>query len=866
MVSILIRKLMIALILWVYLSSSKKIPTRDYNNKNYFVVELQASDKSEPLKSFLKQHQDYEFEHPIIGLDDHYVFSINKSHPHNEFLGNFNSNNEHLIKRSPGFEEDFDDLVNNQDIKSIHMLPPKRLERRMPVPMTDEEKNIIDKRGGATDSAQERIKKVSKELSIKDPIFNLQWHLINTLYPGHDVNASGLWYEGITGKGIVTAIVDDGLDYESMDLKDNFNLQGSWDFNDNRNNPFPSLADDYHGTRCAGEIAAVRNDVCGIGVAYDSQVSGIRILSGSITAADEAAAMMYGLDVNDIYSCSWGPTDDGRTLARPDLIVRKAMVKGIQEGRKNKGSVYVFASGNGARFGDSCNFDGYTNSIYSITVGAVDHKGIYPTYSEACSAVMVVTYSAGSGEHIHTTDIRKKCTSLHGGTSAAAPLAAGIYSLVLQANSNLTWRDVQYVSALSAVPINEDDGNYQMTAIGRKYSHRYGFGKLDAYKLAHFAQTWKNVNPQTWYYSDSVNIDKRVTVTNDDNGLMKSIVTVTEDDLKVTNFKRVEHITVNVNVDASYRGRVGIKITSPFGVVSNLAVFRPLDSSKSGFNDWNFMSVAHWGESGLGNWTLEVFGDKHQEPNHIHFKSWSMKLFGESSNPEKAEKFDIGKDYAAERRDRLDELKNEKTSTKENAVPTTTSTSSTQKSKETTKAPNKTTSKTSSSHTTLTSKAGQSGHQSATLDPEEGKNKHYTSDHTGQYFMALAVLGFIIVIVFMRFHKTPGSSRRRRRRDEYEFDIIPGEDYSDSNVEDDEDSLDLGPRNDQRRYDRQTDEARDRLFEQYDPLADQDHDEMFKIDDDEDHHATESLSKSSHAEPENTEARPDPKTTTAGDS
>ena len=87
------------------------------------------------------------------------------------------------------------------------------------------------------------------------------------------------------------------------------------------------------------------------------------------------------------------------------------MIKGIQE-VVIKGSNLCFASGNGGRFGDSCNFDGYTNSIYSITVGAIDYKGLHPQYSEACSAVMVVTYSSGSGEHIHTTDIKKNVRQL----------------------------------------------------------------------------------------------------------------------------------------------------------------------------------------------------------------------------------------------------------------------------------------------------------------------------------------------------------------------------------------------------------------------------------------------------------------------
>ena len=98
--------------------------------------------------------------------------------------------------------------------------------------------------------------------------------------------------------------------------------------------------------------------------------------------------------------------------------------------------------------------------------------------------------------------------------------------------------------------------------------------------------------------------------------------------------------------------------------------------------------------------------------------------------------------------------------------------------------------------------------------------------------MSIAVVGFIAVLLVMKFHKTPGSGRRRRRRDGYEFDIIPGEDYSDSDDDEDDfdtrraddDSFDLGHRNDQRvvsasqqqrQYDRQQDEARDRLFDDF---------------------------------------------------
>lgn len=469
------------------------MPKRDYDNKNYFILEFDTSKGSKNLNSFIKENKGiYNFEHQLYGFDDHYIFSINKSHPYNDFLGNYNSDtinhddgNLKLLKRSGEYEAQYDSLINS--VKSIHSLKPKKLSKRLPIQIEDRSIDIVD-------SAQKPIKDASEKLDINDPTFIEQWHLINAMNPGNDVNVTGLWYEGIFGEGITSAIVDDGLDVDNPDLNENFNAKGSWDFNSNTNFPKPRLFDDYHGTRCAGEIAAVKNGQCGIGVSYKSKVSGIRILSGTITASEEAAAMIYGLDVNDIYSCSWGPTDDGRTLSAPELIVKKAMVKGVQKGRKDKGSVYVFASGNGGRNGDSCNFDGYTNSIFSITVGAIDYKGLHPAYAEACSAVMVVTYSSGSGEHIHTTDIHDKCTAIHGGTSAAAPLAAGIYSLVLSVNPNLTWRDVQYVSALSAVPVNEDDGNYQITALDRKYSHKYGYGKIDAYQMVKFAENGKMLN------------------------------------------------------------------------------------------------------------------------------------------------------------------------------------------------------------------------------------------------------------------------------------------------------------------------------------------------------------------------------------
>ncbi|KAG0669735.1 pheromone processing endoprotease [Maudiozyma exigua] len=593
---------------WLWLLSllqivtAQAIPEKDHSNRQYFAIESQLS--IEQLQSL---YPTWTFEHNVRGLENHYVFSTQLNH---------------LRKRLD--YSNLDGIVSFEDLP----LQKNKLFRRLPVPEVPMDSSMIP------------LKEAEEKLSINDPNFEKQWHIINPSFPGNDINVKQLWYDNITGNGVVAAIVDDGLDYENEDLKDNFCEEGSWDFNDNTKLPKPRLKDDYHGTRCAGEIAAVKgNGFCGVGVGYNAKVAGIRILSGDLTAEDEAASLIYGLDVNDIYSCSWGPADDGTHLQGPSDLVKKALVKGTNEGRDKKGAIYVFASGNGGAFGDNCNYDGYTNSIYSITVGAIDHKGLHPPYSESCSAVLVVTYSSGSGEYIHSTDIGDKCSDHHGGTSAAAPLAAGIYTLLLEANPSLTWRDVQYLSILSSKEVMNSDSNSQMGALNKMYSHRYGYGKIDAYELISMAKEWKNVNPQSWFYPP-INYPNQWTNKSDDN--LESTISITKKNMKNANLNSIEHIVVTVDISADIRGKVIVDLVSPFGMVSNLGVERERDTSTDGFSQWSFMSVAHWGESGVGDWKLQV--RSLQDGNSIRINSWRLKLFGESIDPSKAKEFQFGND------------------------------------------------------------------------------------------------------------------------------------------------------------------------------------------------------------------------------
>lgn len=164
-------------------------------------------------------------------------------------------------------------------------------------------------------------------------------------------------------------------------------------------------------------------------------IPGVRMLDGDVTDIVEASSLSLRMQHIHIYSSSWGPNDDGTTVDGPGKLASKAFVDGVMSGRNGLGSIFVWAAGNGGRYGDSCNCDGYAVSPLTISVGSASEQDKKPWYVEQCSSTLTSTYSSGSinEKQIVTTDIRKKCTELHTGTSASAPLAAGMMALALEA-------------------------------------------------------------------------------------------------------------------------------------------------------------------------------------------------------------------------------------------------------------------------------------------------------------------------------------------------------------------------------------------------------------------------------------------------
>ena len=124
----------------------------------------------------------------------------------------------------------------------------------------------------------------------------------------------------------------------------------------------------------------------------------------------------------------------------------------------------MWATGNGGQALDDCSCDGYTSSIHTLSVGSISPGGYCTSYDEKCPSTMAVVYTGDVGlgkressRNLVTTSLFGKCVERFSGTSCAAPLAAGIFALVLQANPNLTWRDMQHLVVRTARK-NDPDG------------------------------------------------------------------------------------------------------------------------------------------------------------------------------------------------------------------------------------------------------------------------------------------------------------------------------------------------------------------------------------------------------------------------
>lgn len=539
-----------------------------------------------------------------------------------------------------------------------------------------------------------------EDSSGSDPLLAYAWHINNTGQKvfassgggiaGFDLNILETWTSSLGGAGIKVLISDDGVEDSHEDLKANYSYTGI-SKNYYTSSPYyantaaPKYSDDNHGTAVAGLVAAVAGNGVGTkGVAHKVSLVSANFLSSGVSQTLSVIANQASGDY-DIFNMSWGNSQN--YLPDPVSAFETALLNGVVSGRGGKGSIFVKAAGNDflvyckGSSSDICvgnsNFDPDNNTPYTILTAALNAQGYAASYSSVganiwissfggeygddypamlttdrtgCSAGYSQTSVAGKVEFERGKQGNSDCnyTTTFNGTSAAAPVLSGVVALILEANPELSWRDVKYILAKTAVPVNASAGavtshplqdypgnndsknvtlpsgavwenGWVTNGAGFKFHNWYGFGRVDVDAAIALAKSYTSlftsqITSSGWYEaSPAASIP--------DNSASPATSTVS-----VTETTRIEAIRIKLNIDHDNVGDLGVELISPAGTKSMILNMRNALLLQQDYAGEIFLSNAFFQESSQGTWTLKVTdgGSGHSGT----LTSWGLQVIG----------------------------------------------------------------------------------------------------------------------------------------------------------------------------------------------------------------------------------------------
>jgi subtilisin family serine protease len=262
------------------------------------------------------------------------------------------------------------------------------------------------------------------------------------------VNAPESWQAGYTGRGVIVAVIDTGVDFSHPDLAgqqwvnmgeiagngvdDDGNGYiddvSGWDFYYGDNTPIDANG---HGTHVAGTIAAHRNGYGSTGIAYDARIMAIQALndSGSGSSRKVADGIRYAVDNGaHIINLSIG----GVMNSSIEAALRYAFEHNV---------LVIASAGN-----DSASEPGYPGAYSAmfanvLAVGAHDINNNLASFSNRMGTGGAVQVDA-PGVRIYSTHLNGGY-AVKNGTSMAAPHVAGLAALALSANRGLSAADLR---------------------------------------------------------------------------------------------------------------------------------------------------------------------------------------------------------------------------------------------------------------------------------------------------------------------------------------------------------------------------------------------------------------------------------------
>ena len=497
---------------------------------------------------------------------------------------------------------------------------------------------------------------------------------------GIDMNVTGAWNLAYTGRGIKVGIVDTGLEVAHEDLNANVDQSHSYNFLTGSNNPTPSVTGEDHGTQVAGIIGAVGfNGKGGRGVAYNATLRGYNLLASGVNTLSNIGNALGGATYsadNDIFNESFSSAFGSLP---PLNSTYQAVTSQTTTLRSGKGAVLVQAAGNeflSSATGKCANANTYhvscgdpatdtrRDGYVPIIVGAFNSNGVKSSYSNAGTAIWI---SAPGGEFgvdssylpnqsstsylpaIVTTSLdgcsnasangfstnllnslnsqgqnpnAKNCqyTAIMNGTSSAAPNVSAVVALMLEANPNLTVRDVKHILANTAKQIDSSNSGVSSTtlltgstivldqgwvknAANYWFSTWYGFGAIDATAAVNMAKSYAAYLPAVQTNSSSLHYINATTIPHTATGItltfsMSQSFNTVEEVILFTNLTSTTALTCNQFELTSPSDTKSILLHAANGYSSDGVNYQ------STISNARILSNAFYGESAGGNWTL----------------------------------------------------------------------------------------------------------------------------------------------------------------------------------------------------------------------------------------------------------------------
>lgn len=376
--------------------------------------------------------------------------------------------------------------------------------------------------------------------TVTRPNYYGQWHLLNqmpitSLNAGLDANVWGAWQRGLTGNGVVIAIIDDGTQGNHPDLVGSFRNDYSWDFemdvatnNAQAYRGLPQAPNNNHGTAVAGVAAATGGNGIGMtGAAPGANVAAQRFLVSSFAGGiseNQAEAWAIGFQGQKNNSDEFDPSVAFTGPVAPVRVMNHSygpnegygkgadweLVPAALAASAEKKVIHVYSAGN--QRGEWTTQDSNTilanTSPNVIVVAAMGSDGKYSDYSSFGANVLVTAPSSSrdpAGQLFISTLDRtgavgyndqedgedpffapsgigdlNNYVSRFGGTSSAAPLVSGIMALGVEANAHMDLRMARHLIAQTSRKVDAADPGWVTNAAGYHFNKAYGFGLIDA--------------------------------------------------------------------------------------------------------------------------------------------------------------------------------------------------------------------------------------------------------------------------------------------------------------------------------------------------------------------------------------------------